>query len=159
MGQDQVSRGVSVPLLASHTIFKTPKQSYSVSKMFSSKHRAVIFCHSSVATTYKVSKYNVFTKPAMVLYCLYHRIHVSSIIRYIQFGLFITFVLSGQQRSQAEKLDKILQYLSDKSIQERQGLYPSSFFVKDRCLCLKAKIYICIFPVLFRHGLFCLNNE
>ena len=40
------------------SIFKTPKQSYSVSKNFSSKHRAVIFRHSSVATTDKVLKYN-----------------------------------------------------------------------------------------------------
>ena len=49
------------------SIFKTPKQSYSVSKNFSSKHRAVIFRHSSVATAYKVTKYNEFTKLGMLL--------------------------------------------------------------------------------------------
>ena len=49
------------------SIFKTPKQSYSVSKNFSSKHRAVIFRHSSVATTDKVLKYNEFTKLGMLL--------------------------------------------------------------------------------------------
>ena len=49
------------------SIFKTPKQSYSVSKNFSSKHRAVIFRHSSVSTTYKVPKYNEFTKLGMLL--------------------------------------------------------------------------------------------
>ena len=49
------------------SIFKTPKQSYSVSKNVSSKHRAVIFLHSSVATTYKVPKYNEFTKLGMLL--------------------------------------------------------------------------------------------
>ena len=49
------------------SIFKTQKQSYSVSKNFSSKHRAVIFRHSSVATTDKVLKYNEFTKLGMLL--------------------------------------------------------------------------------------------
>ena len=49
------------------SIFKTPKQSYSVSKKFSSKHRAVIFRHSSVATTDNVLKYNEFTKLGMLL--------------------------------------------------------------------------------------------
>ena len=49
------------------SIFKTPKQSYSVSKKFSSKHRAVIFRHSSMTTTYKVPKYNEFTKLCMLL--------------------------------------------------------------------------------------------
>ena len=48
-------------------IFKTSKQSYSVSKNFRSKHRAVIFRHSSVATTDKVLKYNEFTKLGMLL--------------------------------------------------------------------------------------------
>ena len=49
------------------SIFKTTKQPYSVSKRFSSKHRAVIFRHSSVATTYKVPKYNELTKLGMLL--------------------------------------------------------------------------------------------
>ena len=49
------------------SIFKTPKQSYSVSKNFRSKHRAVIFRHCSVATTYKVTKYNEFMKLGMLL--------------------------------------------------------------------------------------------
>ena len=49
------------------SIFKTPKQSYSVSKNFSSEHRAVIFRHSYVATAYKVTKYNEFTMLGMLL--------------------------------------------------------------------------------------------
>ena len=49
------------------SIFKTPKQSYRVSKKFSSKHRAVIFRHSSMATTYNVPKYNELTKLCMLL--------------------------------------------------------------------------------------------
>ena len=48
------------------SIFKTQIQSYSASTNFSSKHRAVIFRHSSVATTYKVPKYNEFTKLGML---------------------------------------------------------------------------------------------
>ena len=54
------------------SIFKTPQQLYSVSKDFSSKHRAVIFRHSSVATTYKVPKFNEFMKPDRLLMHLHH---------------------------------------------------------------------------------------
>ena len=54
-------------LINLNSLFKTPKQSYSVSKNFSSKHRAVIFRHSSVVTTDKVLKYNEFTKLGMLL--------------------------------------------------------------------------------------------
>ena len=44
------------------SIFKTPKQSYSVSKNFSSKHRAIIFNYRQSSLMY-----NEFTKHGMLL--------------------------------------------------------------------------------------------
>ena len=72
------------------SIFKTPKQSYSVSKNFSSKHRAAIFRHSSVATTYKFPKYNEFTKLGMLLMHL-HRMYNNQLIAMLSLHKFTDF--------------------------------------------------------------------